>query len=140
VPADLGSASPFAALGLVAVTAYEGLRRPRPRSLGGACSSPARPAAVGSAATSIARAQGASVVALVSRPAHVDYVRSLGADEAIATAHGDMPHLAPESVDAVLDAVGGIAFGACLQALKAGGTLALVGAVVAATSTSTPGT
>ena len=38
---------------------------------------------VGSAAISIARAQGVSVVAWVSRAEQIDYARSLGADDVI---------------------------------------------------------
>jgi len=40
-----------------------------------------------------------------------------------------VPALAPESVDGVLDTIGGPAFAACVAALRPGGALCLVGAL-----------
>jgi NADPH2:quinone reductase len=113
----------MAALGLGAVTAYQGLRRcgslqGRRVLVTGAAGG------VGSAAISIARVSGAaSVIGVVRRAEQAAYVRSLGADEVIV---GEPPGA---SADAVLDTVGGSLFGACVAALRDGGTLSLVGAV-----------
>jgi NADPH2:quinone reductase len=118
-----------AAIGLGGVTAYEGLRRIGP--LGGKCVVVTGAAGgVGSAATAIARAQGASVIGVISRPEQADYVRTLGAEAiVVASRAGLAPPIASDSVDGILDAVGGDLFGPCVSALRAGGTLSLVGAV-----------
>jgi NADPH2:quinone reductase len=118
----------MAAIGLVGVTAYEGLRRMG--SLAGRrILVTGAGGGIGSAATAIARAQNASVVALVSRPAQIAYVRALGAEAVIVVPKGSVPALQPESMDGVLDAVGGDLFGSCVGALRPGGVLSLVGAV-----------
>src|SRR5262249_46766537 len=68
----------MAALGLGSVTAFEGpqkigdLKGRRIAATGAA-------GGVGSATIAIARAQGAEVIGIVSRPEHAEYVRSLGA-------------------------------------------------------------
>lgn len=127
VPDDL---DPFAmaALGLGAVTAYEGLRRMGPLA-GRRVLVTGAAGGVGSAAVAIARAQGASVVGLISRPEQSGYVRGQGADEVVVSAGGEAAHIEPGSVDGVLDTVGAAAFGPCLAALRPGGVLSLVGAV-----------
>jgi NADPH:quinone reductase-like Zn-dependent oxidoreductase len=117
-----------AALGLAGVTAYLGLNKIGTLAgksilvTGGA-------GGVGSAAISIARALGATVVALITRDEHYDYVRSQGASEVIVSPRHDLPNLEIESVDGVLDVVGGKSFKACVKALRPGGVLSLVGAV-----------
>ena len=119
----------MAAIGLAGVTAYEGLRKigslkgKRIVVTGAA-------GGIGSAATAIARAQGASVIGVVSRVEQVDYVRSLGAGEVVVSSKGDIGSvLTSGSVDGVLDAVGGNLFGPCVAALVSGGVLSLIGAV-----------
>lgn len=118
----------MAALGLSGVTAYEGLRRIGPLE---GCRVLVTGAAggVGSAAVAIARAQGASVVGVVSRVEQVEYVRSLGADEVVVSVRGELAPITPGSVDGVLDTVGAALFEQSLTALRPGGTLSLVGAV-----------
>ena len=119
----------MAAVGLVGVTAFEGLRRIGTLS-GRRIVVTGAAGGIGSAATAIARAQGASVIAVVSRSAQVDYVRALGADEVVVSREAkDAPLLQPGSVDGVLDAVGGELFAPLVAALRPGGTLSLVGAV-----------
>jgi NADPH:quinone reductase len=118
----------MAAIGLVGVTAYEGLRRIGPLA-GRRVLVTGAAGGIGSAATGIARAQNASVIGLVSRPEQTEHVRSLGAEEVIVSPRGGLPSLQPESVDGVLDAVGGNLFGTCLEALRPTGVLSLVGAV-----------
>ena len=127
VPASVDPLA-MAALGLAAVTAFEGLRRLGPLSGKRALVTGAA-GGVGSAATAIARALGASVVAVVARPAQADYVRALGADEVIVVERGGPAQLPHASVDAVLDCVGGPLFGPCVLALRENGCLSLVGAV-----------
>jgi NADPH2:quinone reductase len=118
----------MAALGLVGVTAYEGLRRIGPLA-GRRILVTGAAGGIGSAAVAIARAQGASVTGLIARTAQADYVRGLGADAVIVAPRGTVPQLAPASVDGVLDCVGGDLFGPCVAALSPGGVLSLVGAV-----------
>jgi NADPH:quinone reductase len=127
IPTDVDPVQ-MAALGLVGVTAYLGLKKIGPLD-GRRILVTGAAGGVGSAATAIARAQGASVIGLVSRPEQTDYVRALGADDVVVSAKGDPPRLEPESVDGVLDAVAGYLFGPCVSALRSGGILSLVGAV-----------
>jgi NADPH2:quinone reductase len=127
IPSSLDPVA-MAALGLVGVTAYEGLRRlgsleNRRVLVTGAAGG------VGSAAIAIAKAQGASVLGLVSSQEDSAYVRQLGADDVHTVARDRSPDLKAESVDGILDAVAGNAFGSCLNALRAGGVLSLVGAI-----------
>jgi NADPH2:quinone reductase len=127
MPADLDPLG-LAALGLGAVTAFEGLRKlgtleGRRIVITGAAGG------VGSAAIGIARAQGADIVAVISRHAQADYVRRFGASEALVPEEIAKGALGEESLDGVLDTVGGAGFGPCVAALRRGGTLSLVGAV-----------
>ncbi len=107
----------MAALGLGALTAYEGLRRigdlagKRILVTGAA-------GGVGSSAVAIARAQGATVVGVVTRGEQSDYVRSLGADEVVVAAHDAPVQIEAASADGILDTVGAPLFAASLQALK----------------------
>jgi NADPH:quinone reductase len=118
----------MAVLGLPAVTALEGLRRIG--ELGGRHIVVTGAAGgVGSAATAIARAQGAFVIGIVARPEQVDYVRSLGANEVIVSNGAEGKYLPPRSVDGILDSVAGELFPTLVESLKAAGTLSLVGAV-----------
>lgn len=118
----------MAAFGLGGVTAYVGLSKigaldgKRILVTGAA-------GGVGSAAIAIARAQGAVPVGLISREAQVDYVRALGAHDVIVSPRGRAPAIEPDSVDGVLDTVAGDLFKPCVNALRAGGVLSLVGAV-----------
>jgi len=118
----------MAALGLAGVTAFEGLRRlgaiaGRRIAVTGAAGG------VGSAAVSLARAQEADVIAIVSRIERADYVRSLGAGEILLSHEVAAGQLGAGSIDGVLDTVAGDLFAPCVTALRSGGTLSLVGAV-----------
>jgi NADPH2:quinone reductase len=128
IPAGV-DAYEMAAIGLVGVTAYEGLRRIGPLT-GRRIIVTGAAGGVGSAATAIARAQGGSVVGVISRPEQADYVRSLGADEIVVSSKvAPALSLERDSADGILDTVGGELFGPCIAALRPGGTLSLVGAV-----------
>lgn len=127
VPASIDPLD-MAALGLGGVTAYQGLLRLGPLS-GRRVLVTGAAGGVGSAAVAVARAMGATVTGLVARDEQVDYVLSLGAQQALLVARGEAPALAADSVDGVLDTVGGALFGPCASALRAGGALSLVGAV-----------
>jgi NADPH2:quinone reductase len=119
----------MASMGLVGVTAYEGLRRLGPLA-GRRVIVTGAAGGVGSASTAIAHAQGAAVTGVISRNEHIDYVRSLGADKVIVISKNEPPsRLEPASVDGVLDTVGGDLFARCVEALRPGGTLSLVGAI-----------
>jgi NADPH2:quinone reductase len=128
--APIGSAiDPYmvAALGLGGVTAYEGLRRIGSLS-GKRILVTGAAGGVGSAAVSIAKAQGATLVGVVSRAEQSDYVRGLGADEIALSTRDAPPDLEAASIDGILDTVGAPVFEMSLRALKPGGVLSLVGA------------
>lgn len=118
-----------AALGLAAVTAYEGLRRLGPVT-GMRVVVTGASGGVGSAGILLARALGAAeVIGVVSRPERMEYVRSLAADDAI-VADDHLGHaLGRGRVDRVLDTVGGRLFRPCVASLRAGGGLAAVGTI-----------
>src|SRR5690242_2915838 len=118
VPADLDPLA-VAALGLASVTAFEGLRKLG--DLGGRrIAITGASGGVGSAAISIARAQGARVIGIVSRADRADYVRSLGADEVRIAAEVERGALGEEAIDGVLDTVAGALFAPCVNALRDG--------------------
>lgn len=118
----------IAALGLAAVTAFHGLERictltNRRILVTGAAGG------VGSAATAIASATGAEVVALITRQEQEEHVRRLGARDVIVIPKGDDLPLGQNQFDDVLDTVGGVLFPKLCAALRPEGRLSLVGAV-----------
>jgi NADPH2:quinone reductase len=127
VPADLDPGA-VAALGLASVTAWEGLSRLGPLD-GRRIAITGAAGGVGSAAVGIAAARGARVVGIVSRAAQADYVRTLGAAEVLTGAEAADGGLGEETLDGILDAVAGAAFGARVAALRPGAALSLIGAV-----------
>jgi NADPH:quinone reductase len=129
IPADVDLLA-VAAVGLAGVTAYEGLRRAGP--VGGMrVVVTGASGGVGSAAVALACAlDAAEVIAVVSRPERVEYVRGLGAGWIVVSSRDDLSDALPRrSVDRVLDTVGGPLFGPCVDALRAGGGLCSVGSV-----------
>jgi NADPH:quinone reductase-like Zn-dependent oxidoreductase len=74
---------------------------------------------IGSAGTQLARFFGADVTA-VCRPNSADLVRSLGADDVIDSTQEDFTKNG-RTYDAILDAVGNLAFSTCRGSLKPGG-------------------
>jgi NADPH:quinone reductase-like Zn-dependent oxidoreductase len=83
---------------------------------------------VGSAAVQLARRRGAQVLALAS-PAKVAAVGALGATRVLARDADLLTALGRESVDTVLDVVGGGQFAALLELLRRGGRYAVAGAI-----------
>lgn len=131
VPADLDVLD-LAALGLGAITAFEGLRKLGPLQ-GRRIAITGAAGGVGSAAIGIAKAQGAEIVAVISRHQQAGYVLGLGASAALVPEDIAKGALGEESIDGVLDTVGGAGFGPCVAALRRGGSLSLVGAVAGGT-------
>jgi NADPH:quinone reductase len=122
----------LAALGLVAVTAAEGLHRlqlaPGARVVIHGASG-----GVGSAAVTMASARGAGVIAVLPRAGKDDYVRSLGADAVVhLDDQGLLDALGARSVDAVLETTGERTFADSTAVLRRGGHLCLVGALTGA--------
>lgn len=122
----------IAALGLAAVTATEGLRRLR-LDPGDRLVVHGAAGGVGSVAVSIGVQSGADVVAVVNRPEQLDYVRSLGAEEAVVLDRSAaIDALPPRSVDAVFETLGARTFKRSVATLRPGGRLCLVGALTGA--------
>jgi NADPH:quinone reductase-like Zn-dependent oxidoreductase len=78
--------------------------------------------AIGTAMVQLARASGAVVTAVVAT-AHLELVKSLGADRAIDYTAEDFTRLG-ESFDFIVDAVGKTSFFRCRRLLKPGGVFA----------------
>lgn len=83
---------------------------------------------VGSAAVQLARRRGATVIAIAA-PAKADEVRALGADQVIDRGADLVAELGPDSVDVVIDIVGGDAWPQLLDILRRGGRYAVAGAI-----------
>jgi len=83
---------------------------------------------VGSAAVQLAKRRGATVFA-VAGAAKATMVSALGADEVFARDADLLAQLGRESVDAVIDVVGGAQFGTLLELLRRGGAYATAGAI-----------
>jgi NADPH2:quinone reductase len=139
VPADtLASFAPeidaelMAALGLVAVTAAEGLGRLELQE-GSRVVVHGASGGVGSAAVALAHAGGAEVIAVLPRAGKADYVRELGAAQVVCLDEQDLlAALGPRSVDAVLETTGARTFADSAAVLRRGGRLCLVGALTGA--------
>lgn len=118
-----------AALGLAAVTAYNGIKRLRIQS-GQTVVVHGASGGVGSIAVSMAKALAARVLVTTSSLSKEAYLRSIGADEVIYL--GDDRRLtdtvAPRSVEAVFDLIGQQTFSDSVAVLKRDGHLCLVGA------------
>jgi len=83
---------------------------------------------VGSAAVQLGKRRGATVVALASA-SKAAAVASLGASRVLERDTPLLQALGRESVDAVVDVVGGGAFGELLEVLRRGGRYAVAGAI-----------
>ena len=87
---------------------------------------------VGSAAVQLARRRGANVIGVASA-SKAPVVTSLGAVKILGREADFIRELGRESVDAVIDVVGGRAFPQLLQVLKRGGRYAVAGAIAGPT-------
>jgi len=83
---------------------------------------------VGSAALQLALRRGARPIAVTS-PVKADMIRSLGIDRIVLGSENLVDQLGPESVDVVIDVVGGPSWSQLLQVLKRGGAYAVSGAI-----------
>ena len=83
---------------------------------------------VGSAAVQLARARGASVIAIAGADKR-DAVLALGADRVIAREADPVAQLGKDAADVVIDVVGGAQFPALLDVLRPGGRYAVAGAI-----------
>ena len=86
---------------------------------------------VGTAAVQIAKAMGATVIAMVHRPGAVEFVESLGADAVLPLTDGwrdaVLAHTGGRGVDMVVDPVGGPAFDDAIRVLATEGRLLVIG-------------
>ncbi|WP_309611392.1 alcohol dehydrogenase family protein [Sphingomonas sp.] len=83
---------------------------------------------VGSAAVQLAKRRGARVIAVVGAD-KAGAIRAIGAQQTINRSDDLLTELEPESVDVVIDVVGGSQFDGLLQLLKRGGRYAVAGAI-----------
>lgn len=83
---------------------------------------------VGSAAVQLARLRGARVIAVASA-AKADQLLELGADRVINRNADPVSELGVQSVDVVVDLVGGAGWSPLLQVLRKGGRYAVAGAI-----------
>ncbi len=83
---------------------------------------------VGSAAIQLARARGAQVIAVTS-PAKSDGILRLGAERALARDDSVVEKLGRESIDVVIDLVGGAGWPELLEVLRPHGRYAVAGAI-----------
>jgi NADPH:quinone reductase-like Zn-dependent oxidoreductase len=83
---------------------------------------------VGSAAVQLAKRRGAHVIGITT-PAKMDNVRAAGADDVIERGIIPVEALGRDSVDVVLDNVGGARFGSMLDVLRRGGKYVSSGAI-----------
>ena len=83
---------------------------------------------VGSAAIQLARARGAQVVAVTS-PAKSEGILDLGAEQTLTRDDDVAQKLGPNSVDVVIDLVGGTKWGELLDVLRPGGRYGVSGAI-----------
>ncbi|MDQ3274214.1 MAG: zinc-binding alcohol dehydrogenase family protein, partial [Actinomycetota bacterium] len=128
LPPDV-DAEHVAAVGLVAVTAAEGLRRLELRP-GARVVIHGASGGVGSVAVAMAGAGGAQVIAVLPRTGKDDYVRELGASTVVHLDEGGVvAALGNRSVDAVLETTGARTFADSVAVLRRGGRLCLVGAL-----------
>ena len=89
---------------------------------------------VGSAAVQLARRRGAEVIGMAGRAKH-DAVRALGAARTIDRGDDPAEVLGEDSVDVVIDLVGGTGFGSLVRALRRRGRYATSGAIAGASVT-----
>jgi NADPH2:quinone reductase len=86
---------------------------------------------VGTAAIQIAKAMGASVIAMVHRAGAMEFVKSLGADVVLPLTEGwaqaVRDHTGGRGVDVVVDPVGGEAFDDAIRVLATEGRLLVLG-------------
>jgi NADPH:quinone reductase-like Zn-dependent oxidoreductase len=83
---------------------------------------------VGSAAVQLAKCRGAKVIAIASESKR-EQILELGADEIVSRSDDLVEKLGKNSVDVVLDIVGGPSWPALLQVLKIGGRYSVSGAI-----------
>ena len=83
---------------------------------------------VGSATVQLARRRGAHVIAIAGE-AKMERVRAIGADEVIARGADIVSALGRDSVDVIIDNVGGESFPQMLEVLRRGGRYATSGAI-----------
>ena len=86
---------------------------------------------VGTAAVQIAKALGATVIAMVHRPQAIEFVESLGANVVLPLTDGwrqaVLDHTDGQGVDVVVDPVGGEAFDDAIRVLATEGRLLVIG-------------
>ncbi|KMO70602.1 NADPH:quinone oxidoreductase family protein [Mycolicibacterium chlorophenolicum] len=86
---------------------------------------------VGTAAVQIAKAMGATVIAMVHRPSAIEFVESLGADAVLPLSDGWLDaakqHTGGRGVDVVVDPIGGSAFDDAVRAMATEGRLLVIG-------------
>lgn len=119
----------LAALGLGAITAYNGLKRLR-LGPGDRIVVHGASGGVGSTAVAMARAMKTRVIGTTLNRSKEEYLRRVGAETVVFLDEGALvEQLGPRTVDGVLETVGERTFRDSVAVLKHGGRLCLIGAV-----------
>lgn len=130
VPDDIDDAT-AATLHLTYLTAWLGLHRRASIAAGDVVVVTAAAGGVGSAAVQVARAAGATVIAIVSNAAKAETVARLGADVVLDSSADDViarvRTAAPRGADIVFDAVGGDAYHQATKYIAFEGRIVIVG-------------
>jgi NADPH:quinone reductase len=124
----------MAALGLAAVTAYQGLTRLQVKA-GDRVLITGASGGVGSAALALCNAWGAWCVVATTSPFKAQALRDLGADEVWDLSQGGWSRQRTQPVHAVLELVGGTTFRECVQSLAPDGRLCVIGALAGGEAT-----
>lgn len=129
-PADVDDASAAALLGNY-YTMYFALQRRAALRAGETVLVLGSGGGVGTAAVQIAKAMGATVIAMVHRPSAIEFVESLGADVVLPLSDGWLDavkqHTGGRGVDVVVDPIGGSAFDDAVRAMATEGRLLVIG-------------
>lgn len=129
-PADIDDASAAALLGNY-YTMYFALARRAALRIGETVLVLGSAGGVGTAAVQIAKAMGATVIAMVHRPQAVEFVETLGADVVLPLTDGwrqaVLDVTGGRGVDVVVDPVGGDAFDDAVRVLATEGRLLVIG-------------
>lgn len=130
-PNGLPPSTALGVLGMTGLTAYAGLHEVGQPQPGDTVVVAAAAGAVGSTAVQLAKIAGARVVAIVGRPDKVEWLRTIGADEALnhrsPSFEAELRAATSEGIDVYFENVGGAVWEAVAPLLKRGARVPVCG-------------